>query len=50
MPRLLELGAIRADVSGAGPTVYGIFATRELADAAAGRLGGLEAIVTSPIR
>ena len=29
-----ELGAFRADVSGAGPTVYGLFARRDAADAA----------------
>jgi len=32
--RLLELGAFRADVSGAGPTVYGLFLHREPAAAA----------------
>ena len=32
--RLLELGAFRADVSGAGPTVYGLFQHREPAAAA----------------
>ncbi|HET7555635.1 MAG TPA: hypothetical protein VFJ75_08280 [Gaiellaceae bacterium] len=32
--RLLELGAFRADVSGAGPTVYGLFLHREPAVAA----------------
>jgi 4-diphosphocytidyl-2C-methyl-D-erythritol kinase len=31
---LLELGAFRADVSGAGPTVYGLFHHREPAAAA----------------
>ena len=31
---LRELGAFRADVSGAGPTVYGLFARRDAADAA----------------
>jgi len=35
---LLELGAFRADVSGAGPTVYGLFRERPVADAAAERL------------
>jgi shikimate kinase len=29
------LGAFRADVSGAGPAVYGLFARREPAEAAA---------------
>ncbi len=33
--RLLEAGAFRADVSGAGPCVYGLFADRDEADAAA---------------
>ena len=33
--RLLEAGAFRADVSGAGPCVYGLFADRGEADAAA---------------
>jgi 4-diphosphocytidyl-2-C-methyl-D-erythritol kinase len=32
---LLELGAFRADVSGAGPAVYGLFQHRAAADAAA---------------
>jgi 4-diphosphocytidyl-2-C-methyl-D-erythritol kinase len=32
--RLLELGAFRADVSGAGPTVYGLFLHRAQAAAA----------------
>jgi 4-diphosphocytidyl-2-C-methyl-D-erythritol kinase len=32
---LLQLGAFRADVSGAGPTVYGLFHHRRYADAAA---------------
>jgi 4-diphosphocytidyl-2-C-methyl-D-erythritol kinase len=31
---LRELGAFRADVSGAGPTVYGLFHHRQAADAA----------------
>jgi 4-diphosphocytidyl-2-C-methyl-D-erythritol kinase len=35
---LLALGAFRADVSGAGPTVYGLFHHREQADTAARRL------------
>jgi 4-diphosphocytidyl-2-C-methyl-D-erythritol kinase len=33
--RLLELGAFRADVSGAGPIVYALFARRETAEQAA---------------
>jgi 4-diphosphocytidyl-2-C-methyl-D-erythritol kinase len=32
---LIELGAVRADVTGAGPVVYGLFATREQAEQAA---------------
>lgn len=35
---LRELGAFRADVSGAGPVVYGLFEDRRAADAAAVRL------------
>lgn len=34
--RLLEAGAFRADVSGAGPCVYGLFTDRRQAEAAAG--------------
>jgi 4-diphosphocytidyl-2-C-methyl-D-erythritol kinase len=37
---LLEFGALRADVSGAGPTVYGLFAEAESAQDAARRLEG----------
>ena len=33
--RLLEFGAVRADVSGAGPTVYALFERRESAEQAA---------------
>ena len=33
--RLLDAGALRADVSGAGPCVYGLFADHRLADEAA---------------
>jgi 4-diphosphocytidyl-2-C-methyl-D-erythritol kinase len=32
---LVELGAVRADVTGAGPVVYGLFSTREQAEQAA---------------
>jgi 4-diphosphocytidyl-2-C-methyl-D-erythritol kinase len=39
--RLLELGAFRADVSGAGPMVYGLFARREDAKRAAEAVGAL---------
>jgi 4-diphosphocytidyl-2-C-methyl-D-erythritol kinase len=38
---LLARGAFRADVSGAGPTVYGLFATEAEAEAAAARLASL---------
>jgi 4-diphosphocytidyl-2-C-methyl-D-erythritol kinase len=37
---LRELGAFRADVSGAGPTLYGLFADAESAQGAARRLEG----------
>jgi 4-diphosphocytidyl-2-C-methyl-D-erythritol kinase len=47
--RLLELGAFRADVSGAGPTVYGLFHDRAAADAARRALRRLgRGIVTVP--
>ena len=36
---LLELGAFRADVTGAGPAVYGLFQHREAAEAARTRIG-----------
>jgi 4-diphosphocytidyl-2-C-methyl-D-erythritol kinase len=36
---LRALGAFRADVSGAGPAIYGLFGDRPTADAAAARLG-----------
>jgi 4-diphosphocytidyl-2-C-methyl-D-erythritol kinase len=36
---LLELGAFRADVTGAGPAVYGLFQHREAAEAARSRIG-----------
>jgi 4-diphosphocytidyl-2-C-methyl-D-erythritol kinase len=38
--RLLELGAFRADISGAGPTVYGLFHNRASARAALRELRG----------
>jgi 4-diphosphocytidyl-2-C-methyl-D-erythritol kinase len=38
--KLRELGAFRADVSGAGPTVYGLFADAESAQEAVRRLEG----------
>jgi 4-diphosphocytidyl-2-C-methyl-D-erythritol kinase len=47
--RLRELGAFRADVSGAGPIVYGLFRERGVAEAAAEALDGLgETWVTAP--
>ena len=36
---MLRLGAFRADVSGAGPTVYGLFHHRRHAEAARHALG-----------
>jgi 4-diphosphocytidyl-2-C-methyl-D-erythritol kinase len=41
--RLLELGAFRADVSGAGPAVYGLFTRREDAERAAAAVEALGA-------
>jgi 4-diphosphocytidyl-2-C-methyl-D-erythritol kinase len=38
--RLAELGAFRADVSGAGPAVYGLFEDERQADRASSELGG----------
>jgi len=38
---LVAFGAFRADVSGAGPTVYGLFTTEAEAESAAGRLAAL---------
>jgi 4-diphosphocytidyl-2-C-methyl-D-erythritol kinase len=47
--RLIELGAFRADVSGAGPTVYGLFHDRAAAGAARRALRRLgRGIVTVP--
>jgi 4-diphosphocytidyl-2-C-methyl-D-erythritol kinase len=40
-PRLVELGAFRADVSGAGPAVYGLFDDEDQAERAAAALAGL---------
>jgi 4-diphosphocytidyl-2-C-methyl-D-erythritol kinase len=42
--RMLELGAFRADVSGAGPALYGLFERRADAERAATRLEGLGAV------
>jgi 4-diphosphocytidyl-2-C-methyl-D-erythritol kinase len=39
--RLLEHGAFRADVTGAGPVVYGLFMRRSAAERAARALGGI---------
>ncbi len=39
--RLRGLGAFRADVSGAGPTLYALFADRPAAERAAEAVGGL---------
>jgi 4-diphosphocytidyl-2-C-methyl-D-erythritol kinase len=48
--RLLEAGAFRADVSGAGPAVYGLFHHRPRADAAAGEIASeARAWVTVPV-
>jgi 4-diphosphocytidyl-2-C-methyl-D-erythritol kinase len=48
--RLREAGAFRADVSGAGPAVYGLFETRREAHAAARGLGRRERFwVTAPV-
>jgi 4-diphosphocytidyl-2-C-methyl-D-erythritol kinase len=47
--RLVELGAFRADVSGAGPTVYGLFTDRARAESAAAELAPLgRAFVVEP--
>jgi 4-diphosphocytidyl-2-C-methyl-D-erythritol kinase len=47
--RLTELGAFRADVTGAGPVVYGLFDDPDAAKAAASRLSGLGATwITTP--
>ena len=45
---LRRLGAFRADVSGAGPTVYGLFADEETAEAAAARAARLGRIWVVP--
>jgi 4-diphosphocytidyl-2C-methyl-D-erythritol kinase len=48
--RLRSLGAFRADVSGAGPAVYGLFLTRRDAHRAARRLSrGARCWVTAPV-
>jgi 4-diphosphocytidyl-2-C-methyl-D-erythritol kinase len=47
---LAAAGAFRADVSGAGPTVYGLFERLDAAEAAAGELSGAgRTIVTKPL-
>ena len=45
--RLVELGAFRADVSGAGPAVYGLFAERDQAGRAADALAPLGRTITA---
>ena len=46
---ILAAGAFRADVSGAGPTLYGLFSDRLAADRAAAALGSRGRIwVTEP--
>ena len=45
---LRELGAFRADVSGAGPTVYGLFANEAAAAAAADQVGHLGRVWIAP--
>ncbi len=47
--RVRELGAFRADVSGAGPVIYGLFADRRAAESAAAQAAGLgETWLTAP--
>jgi 4-diphosphocytidyl-2-C-methyl-D-erythritol kinase len=47
--RLVELGAFRADVSGAGPALYGLFEDPELGQRAAAQLAGLgRTLVVAP--
>ena len=47
--QLVRLGALRADVSGAGPTVYGLFHERSAATVAARELGDIgTTIVAAP--
>ena len=47
--RVTELGAFRADVTGAGPAVYGLFADARQAERAAGSLRGLgRTLVVAP--
>jgi len=38
---MIDCGALGASMSGSGPTVFGLFACREEAQAACGRLGEL---------
>jgi len=51
LPRVLrEAGAFRADLSGAGPAIYGLFADRQSAAAAAGALPpGSRSWITTPV-
>jgi hypothetical protein len=46
--RLRELGAFRADVSGAGPTVYGLFQSRDDAARARRAIRGARTWITLP--
>jgi 4-diphosphocytidyl-2-C-methyl-D-erythritol kinase len=45
--RLVELGAFRADVTGAGPALYGLFADAEQAERAAAALAPLGRTITA---
>jgi 4-diphosphocytidyl-2-C-methyl-D-erythritol kinase len=47
--KLRELGAFRADVTGAGPAVYGLFEAPAAANEAARSLCGAEVWVTKPV-
>lgn len=48
--RLLRAGAFRADVTGAGPTSYGLFHHRTQAEVATRRMGpGVNAVVVAPV-
>lgn len=46
---LRRLGAFRADVSGAGPAVYGLFAARSPAEEAARKVGHADVWTTEPV-
>jgi 4-diphosphocytidyl-2-C-methyl-D-erythritol kinase len=48
-PRLLELGAFRADVTGAGPALYALFEDAKHAERAAAAVSGLgRAVIVAP--